>query len=223
MEKEFGGGSLLGIHLYYGSANVETVLAQHAELRDCSNYMIVHGRSFIYGVDQTRFFQRAMIYRDRLTVLSLPRGSKASRRRLVFDNDKKIICADETEELSTQYDYYDIPVVFCPRKMFATVCKAILEGSVAEHSELQDGCLYTEVLDRGFVEISIDTWEDVQDASGFVKIVERACGMKLYCLEEIAWRRGMITTERLKALARQQADEEYCAYLLALCGAAENG
>lgn len=223
LRKEFGDGELLGIRLYYGSADVETMLAQHAELRDCSNYMIVHGRSFIYGVDQTRFFQRAMIYRDRLTVLSLPRGSKASRRRLVFDNDKKIICADETEELSTQYDYYDIPVVFCPKKMFATVCKAITEGSVAEHSGLQDGCLYTEVLDRGFVEISIDTWEDVQDASGFVKIVERACGMKLYCLEEIAWRRGMITTERLKELARQQADEEYCAYLLALCGAAENG
>lgn len=223
LEKEFGDGSLLGIHLYYGSADVETVLAQHAELRDCSNYMIVHGRSFIYGVDQTRFFQRAMIYRDRLTVLSLPRGNKASRRRLVFDTDKKIVCADETEELSTQYDYYDIPVVFCPRKMFTAVCKAITEGSVAGHSGLQDGCLYTEVLDRGFVEISIDTWEDVQDASGFVKIVERACGMKLYCLEEIAWRRGMITTERLKALARQQADEEYCDYLLALCGAAENG
>lgn len=218
MESVFGDGSGLGIQLYYSSGSIHEALTKFPSVKECTNVMIVYGRTFIYGVDQTRFFQKAMIHRDRLTVLSLPRGSKASHRRLMFDDDKKIICADETEELTTQYEYYDIPVVFCPENMLFPVCEAITEGSVVKSSNLQESVLYTEVLDRGFVEISIDTWGDVQDASGFVKIVERACGMKLYCIEEIAWRRGMISTERLKNAAMQQADKEYSRYLLGLCG-----
>jgi len=49
-----------------------------------------------------------------------------------------------------------------------------------------------------------------------VKIVEHACGMNLYSLEEIAWRRGFISTERLAELAERQTDANYKAYLTGL-------
>lgn len=217
MASEFGDGSCLGIHLCCADTELGEAMVQHPEFEECSNYMMVYGRSFIYGVDQTRFFQKAMINKDRLTVLSLPRGGKTSRKKLYFDNDKKIICADDTEELSTQYDYYDIPVLFCPKELFAPVCEAITEGSVAENSVLKDDYLYTEVLDRGFVELPMDTWEEILNVSGFVKVVEQACGMKLYCLEEIAWRRGMIGSEQLMQLAEKKGDDEYRKYLLQFC------
>ena len=179
--------------------------------------MIVHGRSFIFGVDQTRFFQKAMIHRDRLTVLSLPKGSKASRQKLCFDDDKKIICTDYGGELNTQYNYYDIPVLFCPRPLFRPVCEIIMEDVSAVESPLKDGKLYTEVLDRGFVEISIETWDDVLDASNFVRILQQACGMNIYCLEEIAWRHGMIRTEDLKRHGEERAETEYGQYILSFC------
>lgn len=218
LQKEFGDGSCLGIHLYYSTDGVEKALQQYPSVEACTNFMIVYGRTFIYGVDQTRFFQKAMVNRDRLTVLSLPKGSKASRQKLCFDDDKKIICEADTEELNTQYDYYDIPVLFCPKNLLEPVCKVITGGSIAERSALQDRYLYTEVLDRGFVEMTMDSWETVLGVSGFVKIVEQACGMRLYSLEEIAWRRGFISTQQLVELARKKEDKTYGKYLLRLCG-----
>ena len=207
MQTRFGDGSKLGITLRYSSQGIEQALQTYPECHDCSNYMIVHGRSLIYGVDQTRFFQKAMLHRDRLTVLSLPRGSKESRQRLCFDDNRKIICDTEGEELTTQYDYYDIPIIFCPKNLLLPVLDTISEGSLAGNSALKDRYLYTEVLDRGFVEISVDTWEDVLDASGFVRIVQRCCGMTLYSPEEIAWRRGMISSQQMLALLGRELEQ----------------
>lgn len=199
MKKRFGDGSNLGITLLYCRIDESDVVCS-SEFAGCNNFMIVYGRSLIYGVDQTRFFQKAMINKDRLTVLSLPRESKESHRKLCFDDNRKIICAAGGEELTTQYEYYDIPVAFCPGNLLFPVFKAIREGSIADNSVLKDRYLYTEVLDRGFVELSMDNWDEVSDASSFVRIVQRACGMKLYCPEEIAWRRGMISSEKMRIL-----------------------
>ena len=216
MQERFGDGSCLGVSLYYSEGSVENALSAHPKMEECRNFMIVHGRTFIYGVDQTRFFQKAMINRDRLTVLSLPRGRKDARQKLNFDDDKKIVCEADTEELKTQYDYYDIPVVFCPQKLFRWTCRAITGGSVTEHSELADQYVYTEVLDRGFVEMTMDTWEEVLNVSNFMKIVQNACGMEIYCPEEIAWRRGMISTNMLKQFSESQTQTEYGKYILGL-------
>jgi len=216
MQSKFGDGSCLGIHLYYSTGSVHEAMQQHPSVEECSNFMIVYGRTFIYGVDQTRFFQKAMINRDRLTVLSLPRGNKPYRQKLCFDNDRKIICEADTEELNTQYDYYEIPVVFCPKNLLEAVVNNLADGSIADDSVMMDRYLYTEVLDRGFVEMTMDTWEQVLGVASFVKIVEHACGMNLYSLEEIAWRRGFISTERLAELAERQTDANYKAYLTGL-------
>lgn len=219
LQKEFGDGTCLGIRLFYSADGVEKGLEQHPSVADCTNFMVVHGRTFIFGVDQTRFFQKAMMHKDRLTVLSLPRGRKAARQRLFFDNDKKIICDGNSEELNTQYNYYDIPVIYCPKKLLRWVCQAVTDGSMVDNSvELNDCYMYTEVLDRGFVEMSMDTWEEVLGVASFVKIVEQACGMNLYSLEEIAWRRGLISSEKLVGLAKAKSNTAYGNYLMGLCG-----
>ena len=217
LQSEFGDGSCLGIHLFYSSAGIHQALREHPSVEDCTNFMIVYGRTFIYGVDQTRFFQKAMVERDRLTVLSLPKGNRTTHQKLCFDNDKKIICEADTEELNTQYDYYEIPVVFCPQKLLEAVANNIADGSIADDTAMMNQYLYTEVLDRGFVEMTMDTWEDVLSVASFVKIVEQACGMNLYSLEEIAWRRGFISTEQLKRLAEKQSNSNYADYLNRLC------
>ena len=219
LQSLFGNGEDLGLTLRFSNAKIEDALHEHPLFEECSNYMIVYGRSLIYGVDQTRFFQKAMLHKDRLTVLSLPRGSKASRQKLCFDDDRKIICDTNSEEITTQYNYYDIPVVFCPKNLLYPVFDAIEKGSIADNSALKNRYLYTEVLDRGFVEITIDTWEDVINASSFVRIIQQSCGMNLYCLEEIAWRRGMISTEKLLELAQKQKDKKLQLYLSGLCAA----
>lgn len=218
MKARFGDGSEWGISLIYCGSDIENVWDTHPSIEACSNHMIVHGRSFVFGVDQTRFYQKAMVDRDRLTVLSLPRGSKTVQRRLYFDNDKKIIFNGDNEELNTQYDYYDIPVIFCPQRLLRWVCRAVSDGSMVDNNgELEGEFMYTEVLDRGFVEMSVDNWENVLRAANFVQVVQEACGMNLYCLEEIVWRRGMISTEQLRILAEKQRNSAMKDYLLELC------
>ena len=73
--------------------------------------------------------------------------------------------------------------------------------------------IYTIVLDRGFVKLPIETWDDVSDASMFVKMVQKACGMQIYCIEEIAWGGGKISDEAFKAIGQKKSETEYGRYI----------
>ena len=61
--------------------------------------------------------------------------------------------------------------------------------------------------------------DDVMDASAFVKTVQKACGMQIYCIEEIAWRRGMISHEEFIRLGEQMKDIPYGKYILEIAEA----
>ena len=78
--------------------------------------------------------------------------------------------------------------------------------------------IYVEMLDRGFVDILINNEEDVREAASFIKIVQNRCGMIVYCIEEVAWRRGMITRDQLRTHGEKQKETEYGQYILSLCG-----
>ena len=77
--------------------------------------------------------------------------------------------------------------------------------------------MYVQVLDRGFVEIEIDDWDSVQEASTFIKIVQERCGMNVYCIEEVAWRRGFISLEQLQKYGEKYSNTDYGRYILDLC------
>ena len=216
MESQFAGGDAYGLHLVCCNSTLKSALQVNDSFTCCSNYMVVYGRSIIYGVDQSKFFQRAMAQKDRITILSLPRGMKPSRQKLCFNDDKRIIHSAEEETINTQYDYYGIPVMFCPQDAIYELCPERTVG-VELHGEVLENKLYTEFLDRGFIELTIDTWDDVNSAAAFVKVTEYACGMKIYCLEEIAWRRGMITEDALKRFAEESKGTSKGKYLSDLC------
>lgn len=217
VQREFHGGDWLGIRLLCSHGSLEQAVCEFPEFGECSNYMVVYGKTFIYGVDQTRFFQKAMIDREHLTVLSLPRGTKTDEKRLSFDDSRKVISSEYQEEINTQYNYYDIPVLFCPARLLHEICCGENIAAAIECARMQELCLYTQVLDRGFVEITLRSWKDVAAVSGFVKIVQETCGMEIYCVEEIAWRRGMINLTELRRLGEKKADTEYGKYILELC------
>ena len=220
LEAYFGGGHGLGICLSYCDNSVEKIQAFLSEKPMWDNVMAVLGRSFIFGVDQTRFFQRAMVHRDRLTILSLPKKRNGNIPPICFDETRKLVDPDDDEKLRTQYDYYEIPVLFCTGKMLKAICSGDPKtGRIWNLSapKIQEVPLYTEVLDRGFVEISLDTPDALADAGAFVRTVQRACGMTIYCIEEIAWRRGMISQEQPVEFGCANQQTEYGKYILSLC------
>ena len=183
-----------------------------AEFMYCDNLMVLFGCSFIYGVDMTRFLQKAMANRDRLTVLALPKGAKDPSSVIRFDANKKIVPLDHNDQLKTQYNYCDIPMFFCPKALLGRVYQPHFDDyDVSWVFQNQD--VYIEALDRGFLEIRIDTWDDVAEASSFVRIIQAHCGMVLYCIEEIAWRRGYISYQKLQEIGGALGNTPYARYI----------
>lgn len=214
LDKTLEDGKQFGIRLQTYAGTLKDIL--HANVIEGNNIMMVYGRCFLYGVDQTRFFQKAMVNRERLTIMALPKKRERANFRLLMDVNKKVVNANKGEPLRTQYDYSDIPILFFPANLLKGMAE---EKDVATfvNKFTAKNELYVEMLDRGFVEIEVNTWDNVQQAALFTKIVQDNCGMNIYCLEEVAWRRGMITKTDLLNCSLKQQDTKYGKYILSLC------
>ena len=74
-----------------------------------------------------------------------------------------------------------------------------------------------QTLQRGFAWLDTGTHDSLSEASTFIEVIEKRQGLKVACLEEIAYKRGWIDKEQLKKLAEPMAKNEYGKYLLRLC------
>lgn len=213
LQSNFGSGEDYGIQIRIITDSFRTAVDAARELIDGDdNIMLVYGRTILYGVDQTRFFQKAMIDRSHLTIMTLPK--KKSKASINVDVDKRVV-TEQDSVIRTQYDFSEIPIMFFPADLLKDIARAASIEDYVEEQKLV-GNAYIEMLDRGFVEIEVDDWNSVQDASIFIRIVQEKCGMNIYCLEEVAWRRGMISLAKLKSLGEDKAGTEYGEYILDL-------
>lgn len=211
IHKKLGDGSFLGVKI----SLVENLYTTVRNRVWTGNVMMVYGRCILYGVDQTRFFQKAMSNRERFTMLVLPKKLKNPDSHIVIDHNKKIINSNEDEPLRTQYDFSSIPIVFFPASILPKMAeKNSVSNFISDYFIIND--LYVYMLDRGFVEIEVDDWNNVLEASNFIKIVQDKCGMNVYCIEEVAWRRGFISVKQLEQLGLSKQGTEYGEYILSL-------
>lgn len=91
IENTLGTGEHFGIRLSFDGSE-----------DNFSNYMVIAGSSIVYGVDQTRFFQRAMLHPEHITVLSLPKGTREGRQVISFNTDKLVLEEDHEDQVITQ-------------------------------------------------------------------------------------------------------------------------
>ncbi|HZJ53778.1 MAG TPA: glucose-1-phosphate thymidylyltransferase RfbA [Myxococcaceae bacterium] len=91
-----------------------------------------------------------------------------------------------------------------------------LEITDVNRAYLEAGDLHVQVLGRGFAWLDTGTHQSLQNASTFIEIVERRQGLKVSCIEEIAFRMGYIGADELRALAEPMLKNEYGRYLLDL-------
>ncbi|MDE9445405.1 glucose-1-phosphate thymidylyltransferase RfbA [Xenorhabdus bovienii] len=111
--------------------------------------------------------------------------------------------------------FYDNKVVDLAKQVKPSV-RGELEITSINQMYLERGELNVELLGRGFAWLDTGTHDSLIEASTFVQTVEKRQGFKIACLEEIAWRRGWLNDEQLKAAAANLAKTGYGKYLMDL-------
>jgi glucose-1-phosphate thymidylyltransferase len=81
---------------------------------------------------------------------------------------------------------------------------------------METGELHVECLGRGFAWLDTGTHDSLQQAGSYVETIESRQGMKIACVEEIAWRKGFIGSEELERLGQELSKSQYGQYLLQL-------
>ena len=117
-------------------------------------------------------------------------------------------------------NYAVVGLYFYPNKV-VDVAKHIkpsargeLEITTVNQEFLKDGELKVQVFSRGFAWLDTGTHDSLSEASTFVEVIEKRQGLKVACLEAIAYRKGWINEERMRELAEPMKKNQYGQYLL---------
>ena len=138
-----------------------------------------------------------------------------------FDKDGNCLSIEEKPK-EPKSNYAVTGLYFYPNKV-VKVAKTIkpsargeLEITTVNQRFLEDGELKVQVLGRGFAWLDTGTHDSLSDASVYIETVEKRQGLKVACLEEIAFQKGWISAEGLRELARPMTKNQYGQYLLRL-------
>jgi len=141
----------------------------------------------------------------------------------VAEFDSEGNCLSIEEKPAEPKSNYAIPgLYFYPNKV-VEVAKTIkpsargeLEITTVNQCFLNDGELKVQTLGRGFAWLDTGTHDSLSEASTFVEVIEKRQGLKIACLEEIAYHNGWISADRVRELAQPMIKNQYGQYLLSL-------
>lgn len=138
-----------------------------------------------------------------------------------FDKDWNVLSIEE-KPAEPKSDYAVVGLYFYPNRV-VDVAKNVkpsargeLEITTVNQKFLEYRQLKMQILDRGFAWLDTGTHDSLAEASIFVEVIEKRQGVKIACLEEIAYMNGWISEERLREIARPMAKNQYGKYLLEL-------
>lgn len=136
-----------------------------------------------------------------------------------FDADGNCLSIEE-KPADPKSNYAVVGLYFYPNKV-VKVAKSIkpsargeLEITTVNQHFLQDGELKVKTLGRGFAWLDTGTHDSLSEASTFIEVIEKRQGLKVACLEGIAYRQGWIDAEKMRQLAQPMIKNQYGQYLL---------
>lgn len=138
-----------------------------------------------------------------------------------FDGQGNVLSIEEKPKVPKS-NYAVVGLYFYPNKV-VRVAKSIkpsargeLEITSVNQAFLEDGELKVKLLGRGFAWLDTGTHDSLSEASTFIEVIEKRQGLKIACLESIAYEKGWISEEELRRIAEPMAKNQYGQYLLGL-------
>ena len=221
-----GEGSDYGVHFDYAEQPSPDGLAQAFIIGEKfignDSACLVLGDNIFYGAGFTALLRKA--------VEDAEVNGKASvfgywvsdpERYGVAEFDKQGNCLSiEEKPQNPKSNYAVVGLYFYPNKV-VDVAKHIkpsfrgeLEITTVNQEFLKDGELLVKVFGRGFAWLDTGTHDSLAEASTFVEVIEKRQGLKVACLEGIAYRNGWISEERMREIAQPMLKNQYGQYLL---------
>ena len=223
-----GDGSDYGVRIDYAAQPSPDGLAQAfligEDFLGGDSACLVLGDNIFYGSGFTGLLREAVRTAEedgKATVFGY-RVDDPGRYGVAEFDDKGNCLSIEEKPAHPKSNYAVVGLYFYPNKV-VDVAKGIrpsargeLEITSVNQCFLQSGELKVQTLQRGFAWLDTGTHDSLAEASIFVEVIEKRQGLKIACLEGIAYRNGWITSDKLRALAEPMLRNQYGQYLLKL-------
>ena len=221
-----GDGSDYGVHFKYAEQPSPDGLAQAFIIGEKfigdDAACLVLGDNIFYGAGFTGLLRRAVKDAEenkKATVFGYWVNDPERYGVAEFDQEGNCLSIEEKPK-NPKSNYAVVGLYFYPNKV-VDVAKHIkpsargeLEITTVNQEFLKDGELKVQVFGRGFAWLDTGTHDSLAEASTFVEVIEKRQGLKIACLEGIAYRNGWITEERMREIAKPMLKNQYGQYLL---------
>lgn len=223
-----GDGSDYGVRIDYAAQPSPDGLAQAfligEDFLGGDSACLVLGDNIFYGSGFTGLLREAVrtVEEDGKATVFGYRVDDPGRYGVAEFDDEGNCLSIEEKPAHPKSNYAVVGLYFYPNKV-VDVAKGIkpsargeLEITSVNQCFLQSGELKVQTLQRGFAWLDTGTHDSLAEASIFVEVIEKRQGLKIACLEGIAYRNGWITADKLRALAEPMLRNQYGQYLLKL-------
>lgn len=223
-----GDGSELGVHFEYAEQPSPDGLAQAFIIGEKfigdDNVCLVLGDNIFYGAGFTQLLKESVETVDKegkATVFGYYVNDPERYGVAEFDAEGNCLSIEEKPE-HPKSNYAVVGLYFYPNsvveiaKNIKPSARGELEITTVNQEYLKRGELKVQTLQRGFAWLDTGTHDSLSEASTFIEVIEKRQGLKVACLEEIAYKKGWIDSERLREVAKPMAKNEYGKYLIRL-------
>ena len=224
-KKLLGDGANLGLKLSYAEQPSPDGLAQAFHIAGDTGFLtgtepaaLVLGDNLFYGADFMHSLERAGARADGATIFGYRVADPKSYGVVEFATDGRVLSLEEKPaQPKSNYAipgiyFYDADVVAVSRRLKPSK-RGELEITDLNRLYLEAGKLHVEVLGRGTAWLDTGTHDSLLEAAEFVSVIENRKGLKIACLEEIAFRKGWIDRAGLDANIAKLGKSSYGAYL----------
>lgn len=224
-ERLLGDGSRLGITFSYKVQESPRGLADAfilgEEFIGDDSVCLILGDNVFFGQDMTKMLCRAMENKIGATIFGYPVKDARSFGVVEFDKEMNVVSIEEKPE--NPKSNYAVPGLYFYDNRVVKIAKNVkpsargeIEITAVNNAYLEMGELKVTLLGRGMAWLDTGTPSNMLKAAEFVEAVQDRQGFYVSCIEEIAWRRGFITTEQLIELGTELKMTDYGQYLLTI-------